>query len=325
MKTSNPVPATNGNVEWSVVDPFLFGVSFNDVDVAFRGGVYAIRPSKSGINPQTGLSTHGVYCIQNFEILEGDFAGEIRKKSYYVGSLAGSIPKGTPPRPLLVPSADQRNPVGGLNADQIVSLAIGMLAFDEEDFPQYEGKYLLWPKGHVPLRDDSQWGNLVNSIKGLYKVGKNPTPQEIAYGTTFPGIIAGNSGPDFALNYGFHLKLEGEEFKTLVAVSALGPIAPTVAANQAQTPAQLAADIASGVNTSASAGTNGSEYTVETVQTMIYKALMKGGPKMKNELISDLMNGATGNTDQLVTVLLSAGTWNSDLWAQGADTKYALK
>lgn len=325
MKSSKPVDQ-NAAFEFVPVDPFIFGVSFNDVDVAFRGGVYAIRPSRSSTNPQTGFPTHGVYCIQKMEILDGDFAGEIRTKSYYLGSLAGSIPKNSPPRPLLVPSADNKVPVGGLTPEQIVALGIGQLAFEEADFPLYEGKFLLQPKDRsLPLRADQQYGMLVDSIKKLYPVSKNPTPDQIAYGTSFPPILAGNTGPDFALNYGFHMRLEGEEFKTLVAVSALGPIAPTAAATQAQTPAQVAADLASGVSTSASVGTNGSEYTVETVQTMIYKALMKGGPKMKNELITDLMNGATGNTDQLVTVLLSAGTWNSDLWAQGADTKYALK
>lgn len=320
MKTSkaNAAPA-NSPQEFGIVDPFLFGVTFNDVDVAFRGGVYAIRPSRSSVNPQTGFPTHGVYCIQNFEILDGDFAGEIRKKSYYVGGLAGSIPKGTPPRVLLVPSVDGKTFVGGLSPEDVIALAIGTLTFGEEDFADYEGKHLLQPKDrNVPLRQDSQYGQLVESVKGLYKVGKNGTPQEIAYGTTFPGILAGNKGPDFALNYGFHMRLEGEEFKTLVAVSALGEIPPSANAQvQAETTTQVA------VSTNVTPVTNG--YTKEKAQALILRSLM-AGPKKKNEVITELMNGAAPNEqDAIVAILLAPGTFDSDSWELGADSKYSLK
>lgn len=323
MKTAEQ--PKNGSTEFSVVDPMLFGVSFNDVDVAFRGGTYAIRPTKS-VNPQTGLHTHGVYCVQKLEILDGDFAGEIRTKAYYVGGLAGSVPKGSPPRVLLVPSVDGKNFVGGLTPEQVIALALGELAFEEEDFPNYEGSFLLQPKDrNMPLRQDSNYGQLVESIKRLYPVGKNGKPNEIAYGTTFPGVLE-NKGPDFATGYGFHMRLEGEEFKTLVAVSALGPIAPTAAAQpQTQTTQSVTQEVSNVTAVTASA--NGNGLTPDSVRSRIYQALMKG-PQVKNVVITQLMNeggGSQKEKDELVTILLAPGTWESDLWAQQADGKYALK
>lgn len=319
MKTAEQ--PKNGSMEFSLVDPMLFGVSFNDVDVAFRGGTYAIRPSRSNVNPQTGFPTHGVYCVQKMEILDGDFAGEIRTKGYYVGGLAGSIPKGSPPRVLLVPSIDGKTFVGGLSPEDVISLAIGTATFGEDEYANYEGSHLLQPKDRsMPLRQDSQYGQLVESIKRLYPVGKNGKPNEIAYGTTFPGVLE-NKGPDFATGYGFHMRLEGEEFKTLVAVSALGPIAATTQATIATQPSNsLELPLSS---SEISAVTNGS-YMAESVRPKIYQALM-GGPRIKNELITQLMNSENGDKNALVTVLLAPGTWESDLWAQGADGKYALK